>query len=192
MDTIEKSLKNTKKAEPAKNLQWLYSWVGMKLRKGKIPEEAFSPKKGGAFVGGMFIYEYDPKTKEQLEWWDELPLVIPFALHSDGFTGLNLHYIPPMLRAKLLDKLVEFKKRANTPRAYMQISYEFLQGAVKSELFAPCIKRYLVNHIRSPLIRVSDEYWEKVAKLPLQQFRYANAQTVWNNPSGTRKKRKKK
>lgn len=192
MSSIENSLKKTKKSEPVKNLQWLYSWVGMKLKRGKIPEEAFSPKRGGVFIGGMFIYEYDPKTKDQLDWWDELPLVIPITLHSDGFTGLNLHYIPPMLRAKLLDKLILLKRRANTPRAYMKVSYEFLRGAIQSKLFEPCIKRYLVSHIRSPLIRVSDEYWEKVAKLPLQQFRYANSQTVWHNPSGKRKKRTKK
>lgn len=189
--SIEQNISKNRTA-PAKNLEWLYSWVGGKLRKGKVPEEAFLPSKKKPFIGGMYIYEYDPKTKETLPWWDELPVVIPVGLYKDGFLGLNLHYIPPMLRAKLLDKLMQYKKKAHTPRAYMQISYEMLSSVAKTDLFAPCVKRYLTSHIRSPLIMIGDEYWEKVSMLPLQQFRYANSQKVWNNPSGKPKKRKKK
>lgn len=192
MASLESKTRVIGKSEPKKNLAWLYSWVGGKLRRGKIPEEAFHVrKKDMPFIGGVFIYSYDPKTKDTLPWWDELPVVIPIGLYNDGWLGLNVHYLPPSLRAKLLDKLLQFKKRAHTSRAYMKVSYEFLQSVVKAELFQPCVKRYLFSHVTSPLLYVNDEHWENIVKLPLQQFRYANAQKVWHNPNGPKKRKRR-
>lgn len=80
-----------------------------------------------------------------------------------------------------MDKLIEYKKRAGSDRAYMKLSYRLLRGVVKSELFAPCVHRYLASHVTSRLVQVSDEYWEEVAMLPLQQFEKKSARSVWRS-----------
>ena len=59
-------------------------------------------------LGKMYFYYYDPKTKENLQYWDKFPLVIPIETYRDGFLGLNLHYISPKQRLVLLDALSEF------------------------------------------------------------------------------------
>ena len=56
--------------------------------------------------GGMFMYFYDPKHKETLPYYDRFPLTIPVERAPGGFKGLNLHYLPPILRAKFLDSLL--------------------------------------------------------------------------------------
>lgn len=193
MPTFEQRALSSK-TKPIDNLRWLHQKVGMYRRRGgkAVPKDAFNVHRGGIFIGGMFVYKYDPKTKETLPWWDALPVVIPIEMYDDGWLGLNLHYIPPRMRIKLMEKLLSFKQRAGSDKAYMRLSYDFLRGALESKLFDPCIKRYLASHLETPLIRVDDEHWEKVAMLPIQEFRYANAQKVWANPSGYPKKRKRR
>src|SRR4051812_30598339 len=56
-------------------------------------------------IGTMIMYFYDAKLKDVLPYWDQFPLVFPIEIYDDGFLGINLHYLPPMLRAKLMDAL---------------------------------------------------------------------------------------
>ena len=56
--------------------------------------------------GSMMMFFYDPKLKDKLPYYDTFPLVIPVEPAPGGFRGLNLHYIPPVLRAKFLDSLL--------------------------------------------------------------------------------------
>jgi hypothetical protein len=51
-----------------------------------------------SMIGRMYFYFYDPKTKDSLPYYDRFPLVIPIERYSDGFLGLNLHYIHPKQR----------------------------------------------------------------------------------------------
>ena len=53
----------------------------------------------------MFMFIYDPKHKDTLPFYDTFPLVFPIEIYSDSFLGINLHYLPPVLRAKLMDAL---------------------------------------------------------------------------------------
>lgn len=178
MASIENSIKqsggSTKEAT-----SWLYSMVPG-LRSANVPENAFDPRQGAStFIGGMFIYTYDPKHKDKLPWYDTLPVVIPIELYNDGWLGVNVHYLPPSMRMRLLDKMLEFKKRAHTPRAYMQVSYEFLKGAIQTKMFEPTIHRYLASHVTSRILRIDDNYWDKVAMLPLARFKKSSASTIW-------------
>ena len=56
-------------------------------------------------IGQMFMFFYDPKNKQTLPYYDRFPLVFPIELYSDGFLGINLHYLPQKYRANLMDAL---------------------------------------------------------------------------------------
>ena len=58
-------------------------------------------------IGSMYMFFYDPKLKETLPYYDSFPLSIVIKPAPGGFLGMNLHYIPPILRAKLLDSLMD-------------------------------------------------------------------------------------
>src|SRR6056300_287940 len=58
-------------------------------------------------IGSMQMFFYDPKTKDTLPYYDKFPLVVVVGPAEGGFYGLNLHYLPPILRAKMLDALME-------------------------------------------------------------------------------------
>ena len=80
------------------------AWLGQKIGQLRIPSDRsnvlndasrISPK---AFIGRMYFYHYDPKYKDVLPVYDKFPLVIPMEMYSDGFLGLNLHYLDPYSR----------------------------------------------------------------------------------------------
>ena len=48
---------------------------------------------------------YNPKHKATLPYYDLFPLVLPIQKLSDGFIGINFHYLYPKDRAILLDEV---------------------------------------------------------------------------------------
>jgi len=155
------------------------AWLGEKIRKLRIPSDRsnvlndasrISPK---AFVGRMYFYHYDPKYKDILPVYDKFPLVIPIEMYSDGFLGLNLHYLDPYSRLALLDKLLDFinnDKYNDTTK--FNLSYDLLTRSRRYRIIEPCIKRYLLNHIRSSLIYIEPNNWETAIFLPTAKMVY--------------------
>ena len=128
-------------------------------------------------VGDMFMYFYDPKTKDTLPYYDGFPLVIPIGPAEKGFLGLNLHYLPPVLRAKLLDGLMDTtnNKRFDESTKF-NIRYRQLKSASNLRYFKPCVKHYLNSNVRSRFAKVDSPEWEIATFLPTAS---------WNKSSGS-------
>ncbi len=131
-------------------------------------------------IGKMYFAYYDPKHKETLPYYDSFPLMIPIQRYSDGFLALNLHYLPPMLRAKLLDALFATTNNAKLDEnKKMILSYNILKYTSKNKLFEPCVKRYLGNHFRSRFVNVAHQNWTSAVFLPVETFEKQSKRTVW-------------
>jgi hypothetical protein len=131
-------------------------------------------------TGEMYLFAYDPKTKEDLPYYDRFPLVFPFKKVKGGFYGINMHYLPPLLRAKLMDALydtVNNDKMDETTR--LRINYRILQSAAKFRYFEPCVKHYLNNHVKSRFLKVDSTQWDVALFLPLERFAKASKLKVY-------------
>ena len=101
-------------------------------------------------LGNMYMYFYDPKTKDTLPYYDSFPLTIVVGPAPGGFYGLNLHYLPPVLRARMLDGLMDVTNNKNYDETTkFQVRYNMLQRTSKLKYFKPCFKHYLNEHVRS-------------------------------------------
>lgn len=173
---IGKELKTsgiTPRTEQAR--QWLMSKVSAVRMPANRSNVLNDPERiaAKAFVGRMYFFAYDAKLKDTLPMWDRFPLVIPMEMYSDGFLGMNLHYLDPMNRLFLLDQLMDFlnnDKYDNTTR--FNLSYDLLAQSRRYSAFRPCVKRYLINHIVSSLIYVEPDQWETACFLPVAKFIY--------------------
>jgi hypothetical protein len=58
-------------------------------------------------IGKMYLFQYDPKHKATLPYYDTFPVIFPVDLAEGGFYGLNLHYLPIKLRAQLMNALYQ-------------------------------------------------------------------------------------
>lgn len=133
-------------------------------------------------IGKMYFATYDPKHKKTLPYYDTFPLIIPIDRYKDGILGLNLHYLPPILRAKLLDALYDNVTNPKIEeRRKMKINYGILSAASKYSAFQPCVKRYLGKHFRSRFIQIHPDNWTPAVFLPVENFQKASKQTVWGD-----------
>ena len=130
-------------------------------------------------VGTMQMFFYDPKHKEKLPYYDLFPLIVVVGPAEGGFYGLNLHYLPPILRAKMLDALMETANMKATDDAKFQITYKKLQAVSKLKWYEPCFKHYLTKHVQSKFAEVPMPEWEIATFLPTAQFRKANSKKVY-------------
>jgi len=130
--------------------------------------------------GDMVMFFYDAKTKDKLPYWDRFPLVILVEGADKGFYGLNLHYLPPVLRAKFLDSLLDVTtNKSYDDKTRFDLSYKLLKGAAKFKHFKPCFKKYLLSGVQSKFSKVLAPEWEIAAFLPTAQWQKAQANEVY-------------
>lgn len=122
-------------------------------------------------MGQMYFFMYDPKLKEKLPYYDTFPLIFPFNTTDNGFLGINMHYLPLIYRAKLMDSLYNLAsdKRYDF-NTKLNISYKILSGAAGSIYYKPCVKQYLNGHVRSRFIEIPANQWDIALFLPVEQF----------------------
>lgn len=134
-------------------------------------------------IGKMYFYKYDAKWKDKLPYWDQWPLIYPIEYYRDGsFLGINLHYLPPFLRAQLMDALYSTANNQKFDKTTkLQISYQMLKSASRFKAFKPCIKKYLFSHVRSSFIVVNPGFWDYCLLLPMAQFQKAGEDRVWQD-----------
>ena len=151
-----------------------------KVNRNQLMNEPEMKLTGKQIPGGMFMFFYDPKGKDKLPYYDSFPLTIIVDKAPGGFTGLNLHYLPMVLRAKFLDALMEItddkKYDENTK---FNLSYSMLKRATSMKYFKPCFKRYLMSNVRSRFALVPAPEWEIATFLPTQDFQKSGKSTVW-------------
>lgn len=132
--------------------------------------------------GDCFMYQYDPKHKATLPYYDRFPIVFPVEISSDRFYGLNFHYLPLPHRALLLDQLYATRNNDKFDESTkLRMNYEFLKASSQFRFFRPCFKQYLGSHIRSRLIYIYPSEWDIAMFLPTHQFVKADVQKVWSD-----------
>ncbi len=130
--------------------------------------------------GKMLMYWYkDPVTKKKLPYYDQFPVIFLIGpakpgKNGAGFYGLNMHYLPPFLRAKLFDALWNtkgFLKNQGEPDQRILMTYAKLMNNVSQlKAFKPCFKHYLYSQVKQ-LVVVPPTEWDKVLFLPLAQWK---------------------
>lgn len=137
---------------------------------------------GAPLVGSMFLFQYDAKHKDTLPYWDMFPLVFPIEMDAKGFLGLNLHYLPPTLRASLFTGLVKLK--SNNEYEDLKLSYSLLTKYSRLSYYKPCVKRYLFNHVKSQFLYIEPDEWPIAIFLPLQRFQKSGSGKVYADSRG--------
>lgn len=140
-------------------------------------------------VGKMLMYVYDPKLKKTLPYYDKFPLIFMIKSDGDHTLGLNMHYLPPYERAKLMGALYNLiNNRDMDEQTRLNITYQTLKGSSRYRLFKPCIKSYLSDHIRSKVYIIDPKEWNNVLLLPLANFQKESEFKVWQSSLESLKK----
>ena len=166
-------------------------WYREKAKEvGKVNETAFFKstnadrfKSAGQFnIGSLYMFYYDPKYKDTLPYYDRVPLIFPINRAKGGFLGINFHYLPLKLRAKLMDALYDVSSNDRYDETTkLNISYRILNGSSQFKEFKPAVKHYLFEHVRSKLLYVNPSEWDIALFLNIAKFEGATQTQVWED-----------
>ena len=177
VDNLIQSVQDATKDAP-KSINWYRD----KIREFGKPS-ALDLIRDGRRVGkpspfNLNMFVYDPKYKKTLPYYDTFPLVLPLERYSDGFLGLNFHYLPIPLRVRLLDRLNDIPEgNQYSERDKLKVSYARASGIPMARAV---IKRYLYGHLKSQIRVVTPEEWVIAVLLPVQRFKKASTSKVYN------------
>ena len=168
------------------------SWLNNKVSQIRNPSSLIRPivrekerytratDRNKFLMGGLYFFAYNPKNKENLPYYDLFPLVMPLKRESDGFIGLNMHYLPIRYRINFMKKLFQYAVYNDQDEVKrIRITYNILDSSSRFREFRPCIKHYLYKNVRSRFLAVEPNEWDIALYLPIQQFRKETAKTVW-------------
>ena len=131
---------------------------------------------GRPSVGRLNMFFYDPKLKKTLPYFDTFPLVLPLEPIKGGFMGMNFHYLPPLLRFRLLQRMQRFADGGLNEKTKIDATYDDVKGI---GLVKPTIKKYLYGHVRSQFLRIDFDEAALAVYLPVQQFKKAGTSRVY-------------
>ena len=122
-------------------------------------------------IGSLFIFKYDPKTKADLPYYDTFPCSLIFNIEGGLARGINFHYLPLTLRAKLFDKIWQIAENNwNNQDQVKRLTWKFLGNVTKFPEVRFAVKSYLYTHVRSKLIKVGWEDAKSAILLPYESF----------------------
>lgn len=185
-DLLLKGIRSGQVPARTKNARDWYREQAKGVSRSKIQEERLIRQMGteryeNRFrIGHMYMFIYDPKHKDTLPYYDRFPLIFPINRAKGGFLGINFHYLPLQLRAKLMDSLYDVSSNDNYDETTkMRISYNILNGASQYKEFRPTVKHYLTKQIRTRLVYINPSEWDIALFLPTERFEKASRTQVW-------------
>ena len=113
------------------------------------------------FYGKLNMFFYNPKLKKELPYYDTFPLVLPIERYSDGFLGINFHYLD-----------------LGETRTRIIADYSKLK---KLPIIKPTLHKYLYSQVKSQFRRVDADEFKIACLLPVQRFKKASSTEVWKD-----------
>ena len=157
---------------------WYRSQVN-RIASGKTAGQLFREGKlqGRPSVGRLNLFGYNPKLRAKLPYYDIFPLVLPLEPIKGGFMGMNFHYLPPLLRFRLLERM---QARASDRRFDSKTRFEVAYDDVKNiKIVKPTIKKYLYAYCQTGFLRINADDSAIAIYLPVQRFKKAPEATVY-------------
>ena len=128
-------------------------------------------------VGRLNLFGYNPKYRKTLPYYDVFPLVLPLEPISGGFMGMNFHYLPPMLRFRLLERM---QATATDSRFDSKTKFNVNYDDVKRlNIVKPTIKKYLYSYVQTGFLRINADEAATAIYLPVQRFKKASEARVY-------------
>lgn len=149
--------------------------------------------------GKIYIYRYDPKTKDTLQFYDRNPMVLSLGqLRNKGEEGIldfgiNLHFIPKQLREKLLDIVYKVNKatiekeidtsmrsEAKDQKPLSQVDYNNFQRFLSGYGFEFAFRSYYKNRRKNVYV-IPYEDWHKTLFLDQEDIVGASIQQIYSD-----------
>lgn len=137
-----------------------------------IDEHITSTNSNSIFPGQLVMFNYfQPKTKDQLEYYDAMPCTIFFGniKTNEGprVIGFNIHYYPPKIRFQIMDRIFDIFKplyleswNGSLKSEMEDFNYKMLMRQLKNAKLDFGIRLY-IPELMHKIEPIPPKYWQK-------------------------------
>ena len=165
------------KAGVKRNTRGAIDWFRKTIRKDRavdLDKATEGLKQKGIQPGNLYIYGYNPKYAKELKYYDQFPCCLILETTKDGWYGLNLHYLPPAMRARLLAE--------NNVKSGNGLKIGKAMG--RSKFGKHALHRYIAKQLTSRPKFVPIKDWEIAIQLPFEGFLKISNTQIWRKANG--------
>ncbi len=148
-------------------------------------------------VGKIYSFYYDPKYKDKLEFYDNVPMSIIIGhiktkAGNVNALGINLSFIPPKARAAILDRIVKvFNTMIIKPNEAMideekfrsqkelPLYYDICKKILQNSGFEYAIRSYIYSHMESEPLIITYEDWWRILTFPSKYIVNLNIRAIY-------------
>ena len=162
--------------------------------------------------GQLVLFKYlNPKTKEELEYYDASPCTIFFGTFNSSqgkrVLGFNIHYFPPLLRYRIMDEIFRmytpiYKKYFETglPKDLDAFDYKFLTDELDRQNLSFAVRMYIPKLIGDtyivppkmwPTAIMTEGWFKKETRAAIMNYFKKDAKSKGKLTTGTHSKGKK-
>lgn len=125
----------------------------------KKKQEKKMTSKNNITPGQLVLFKYlNPKTKEELEYYDASPACLFFGIFNSKegkrVLGFNLHYFPPAIRYIIVDKIYNMYKpvyrkyfETGVPKELDGFDYSYITDELERHNLSFAVRMYIPNLI---------------------------------------------
>ena len=122
--------------------------------------------------GQLIMFNYlEPKTKEELQYYDAMPCTIFFGIvntkNGKRVIGFNIHYYPPRIRYQLMNRIFEifrpiYEKQFNEPlkEEMSYFNYKMLISQLQKAKLDFGIREY-IPQLMAKIVPIPVSGWQK-------------------------------
>ena len=137
-----------------------------------IDENVSTKSKTSIMPGQLIMFNYfQPKTEEQLKYYDAMPCTIFFGTiktkEGPRVIGFNIHYYPPKIRFMLMDRIFDIFKPmyleswdTSLPEEISDFNYKMLIRQLQKAKLDFGIREY-IPQLMHKITPIPPTYWQK-------------------------------
>lgn len=127
----------------------------------------------------FFFYSAKGYAEGTLPYYDTSPMSLILSGGGGMVQGLNWHYLPLPLRVQLFQQILAIEGGNLSDQRKFTATYETIKAM--GNLYKPCIKNYLLTHVKSQAVWVPMDSALIATFLPVANFKGASESKVWSD-----------
>jgi hypothetical protein len=168
-----------------KSTEW-FNDLKEKLKSGKVEE---MKKSNTSFMpGSIYIFDYNPKHKDTLAYFDKKPIVLSLGKHylkNNKYLeiGINLTFLPLPYRYKIMSKIYnvyKYKLEQQTNKVLDKqtyipnFNYELVAKQILKDTANFAIRTYIPNR-KTNIFKINYENWKEIMFIDLKSLYKINS-----------------
>lgn len=137
-----------------------------------VDENLATQNRSAIFPGQLVMFNYfQPKTKEQLKYYDAMPCTIFFGIvktqEGPRVIGFNIHYYPPKIRFEIMDRIFDIFKpfyleswNSSLQQEISDFNYKMIIRQLQKAKLDFGIREY-IPQLMHKITPIPPKYWQK-------------------------------